>query len=82
MTPAESAARLLLHLLTLRGIHMTDIPAAIDAGHLTERDWCLTVELIRGWEEGRAVATRRTTRMERDQRWNEKRRAMRQGVAA
>lgn len=59
MTPAESAARLLLHLLTLRGIHATDIPAAINAGHLTERDWCLTLNLMAGWEEGKAEVWKR-----------------------
>lgn len=59
MTAPESASRLLLHLLTLRGVTVPDVDTAISAGHLTERDWCLTLELMRGWEEGKAEAWKR-----------------------
>lgn len=58
MTAPESASRLLLHLLTLRGVTMPDVATAISAGHLTETDWCLTLELMRGWEAGAADARR------------------------
>lgn len=60
MTVPESASRLLLHLLTLRGVTMPDVDTAISAGHLTETDWCLTLTLMRGWEVGAADARRIT----------------------